>query len=369
MSRSENFHGRIGELSMQRRLIRSAGQCAGLTLLLVLVLGLRTLRSGAARADSTPTVTSLTPTSGPVGTTVTITGTNFVVGATSVSFANNPATVTCASTTSCTAVVPAGTGTVSVALGAAGGFVDAGAFTYTTTAATASLLPTVTSLAPTSGPVGTTVTITGTNFVAGATSVSFANNPATVSCASSTVCTAVVPAGTGTVGVGVATAGGAAQAGTFTYTTAAATPIVTGPAVTYQPGWNLVGGPSGTLFSNAGDPLYTFPAGASVYTSLTNTTPIQGGAGYWAFFNAATTLNLNGAAGPGPASVPLPVNQYVMIGNPTTHAVTMSGADVIYTYNPANPSNPYTAVTMLRPGQGGWALSANGGTLTFSPVP
>jgi hypothetical protein len=194
-----------------------------------------------------------------------------------------------------------------------------------------------------------------------------------VTCTSTTSCTVTVPAGTGTVTVqvGVGTVG-FVNAGTFTYTTAGTTPpttTVTGPTVTYQPGWNLVGGPSGTLFPNASNPLYTFPAGATVYTSLANTTPIQGGAGYWAFFNAATTVNLNGAAAPGPASVPLPVNQYVMVGNPTTHAVSVSGADVLYTYNPATPANPYVAVSTLQPGQGGWALAANGGTLTFSPVP
>ena len=50
-----------------------------------------------------------------------------------------------------------------------------------------------------------------------------------------------------------------------------------GPTVTYQPGWNLVSGPTGTVFSQANGPLYTLPAGASAYVSVPNTTPITGG--------------------------------------------------------------------------------------------
>jgi hypothetical protein len=71
-----------------------------------------------------PTVTSINPTSGPNtgGTIVTIIGTNFVVGATTVSFGGSAGTnVTCASITQCTATSPAGSGTVDVTVTTAGG--------------------------------------------------------------------------------------------------------------------------------------------------------------------------------------------------------------------------------------------------------
>src|SRR5476651_249278 len=57
-----------------------------------------------------PTITSFTPASGPVGTSVTITGTNFNTTAASniVFFGATMATVTAASTTSLTVTVPAG---------------------------------------------------------------------------------------------------------------------------------------------------------------------------------------------------------------------------------------------------------------------
>jgi hypothetical protein len=86
--------------------------------------------------------------------------------------------------------------------------------------------PVVTSINPTSGPTsgGTVVTITGSNFVVGATSVNFGSTPgAGVSCASTTMCTATSPAGTGTVSVRATTSSGtSANTGVddFTYTSA-----------------------------------------------------------------------------------------------------------------------------------------------------
>jgi large repetitive protein len=82
-----------------------------------------------------PTVSSVSPTSGPVagGTSVTITGTDFT-GATAVTFGGTAATsVTVVSATQMTAVTPTGTaGPVDVAVTTPGGTAtDVGAFTYT----------------------------------------------------------------------------------------------------------------------------------------------------------------------------------------------------------------------------------------------
>jgi len=68
---------------------------------------------------SAPTVTAISPTSGPAagGTVVTISGTGFstTAGATTARFGATAATgVSCASTTSCSATSPAGSGTVDV---------------------------------------------------------------------------------------------------------------------------------------------------------------------------------------------------------------------------------------------------------------
>jgi hypothetical protein len=115
-----------------------------------------------------PTVTSVSPSSGAAGggTAVTITGTNFVSGAT-VTFGSTAATnVVVVSATEITATSPAGSAgavTVTVTSGGQNGSLNSG-FTYV-------VPPTVTSVSPNSGSTGggTAVTIMGTNFVAGAT--------------------------------------------------------------------------------------------------------------------------------------------------------------------------------------------------------
>ena len=121
-----------------------------------------------------PTVTGVSPTSGPVagGTTVTITGTN-LTGATKVVFGPLAATsFTVVSDTEIVAISPAqAASTRNIFVTTPGGTsatVTADQFTYKAGA------PSVTAVSPKSGPGsgGTSVTITGTNFT-GATKVAF----------------------------------------------------------------------------------------------------------------------------------------------------------------------------------------------------
>jgi alpha-tubulin suppressor-like RCC1 family protein len=173
----------------------------------------------------TPTVTGVSPESGPAagGTPVTVTGVE-LAGATAVKFGSVAASFTVSSATSISAVAPAGTGTVYV--------------TVTTPAGTSAInravhftylpAPTVKKLSPSSGPAagGTTVTITGANL-AGANAVTFGSEPATsFEVNSSTSITAVSPAQTaGTVNVTVTTPAG-------TSATSAASHFKLAPAVT-----------------------------------------------------------------------------------------------------------------------------------------
>ncbi|TMD38136.1 MAG: hypothetical protein E6I88_14615, partial [Chloroflexi bacterium] len=184
--------------------------------------------SASQTAPPPPTVTAVSPNSGPAGggTVATISGTNFgtAVGSTSVSFGGVAATgVSCNSASSCTATSPAGAGVVDVT-------VTAGALTSAKTSADQFTYPpppgpTVTGVAPNSGAIGggTVVAITGTNFstLAGSTTVSFAGVAATgVSCTSTTNCSATSPAGTGTVHVQVTVGGqnsASSAADQFTY--------------------------------------------------------------------------------------------------------------------------------------------------------
>ena len=176
-----------------------------------------------------PTLTAVSPASGPTtgGTAVTLTGTNFAAGATVTIGGTAATSVVVASATSITAVTPAGAaGARDVRVTSGGQSVTrTGGFTYTTPPTPS---PTLSTVSPVSGPAagGTAVTLSGTNFAAGAT-VSVGGAAATsVVVVSSTRITAVTPAGAaGARDVRVTLSGGqsATLTGGFTYTTGTST--------------------------------------------------------------------------------------------------------------------------------------------------
>ncbi|MGO4612744.1 IPT/TIG domain-containing protein, partial [Nocardia sp. 2YAB30] len=153
-----------------------------------------------------PTITSLSPTSGPASgnTSVTITGTGFVPIVTNVKFGTVATSFTVDSPTQITAIAPPGTGTVQVTVTTSGGGTSNGvSYTYLP-------VPSLSSVNPTQGPStgGNTVILTGTGLT-GATGVSFGATPATsFTVNSDTQITAVAPAGTGSVQVTVTGPGG-----------------------------------------------------------------------------------------------------------------------------------------------------------------
>jgi subtilisin family serine protease len=156
-----------------------------------------------------PAINSFSPSSGPAGSTVVISGVNFA-GATAVAFNNLTTTFTLNSANQITATVPAGatTGriTVTTPIGTA---TSAGTFTI-------SSAPVITGFNPATGPAGTSVIISGANLN-GATSVRFNNVNAVFNVDSSVQITATVPAGATSGPISVTTLHGTAQsAGSFT---------------------------------------------------------------------------------------------------------------------------------------------------------
>src|SRR6267154_706057 len=162
----------------------------------------------------TPTITSFSPTSGAVGTSISVTGTN-LNGATSVSIGGVAATTFAAvSATSVTATVPSAavTGKISIVT-------PQGTATSTSDFTVSVAAPTITAVSPTSGQVGTSVTLTGTNFT-GATSVKFNGTAATFSITDASHISTSVPSGATTGPISVVTPGGTAtSSGSFTVTT------------------------------------------------------------------------------------------------------------------------------------------------------
>ncbi|WP_197076820.1 reprolysin-like metallopeptidase [Hymenobacter terrenus] len=232
-----------------------------------------------------PTITSFTPGGGLAGTVVTILGSNFT-GATAVNFNGTPtASFTVNSATQITATVAAGTTT---------GAITVTAPTGTATSATPFIVgppPTVISFTPTTGPVGGTVVITGTDF-SFATRVTFNGTSAPIyTVNSATQITVTVPAGatTGPIGVTGPTGSGVSAA-SFT--------VIPAPVITsFSPVFGKVGavvvltgnfftGATQVAFNGTNAPIFTVDSN----TQLTVTVP-----------TGATTgpVTVTGPGGPG----------------------------------------------------------------------
>jgi hypothetical protein len=165
-----------------------------------------------------PAITSFSPTSGPVGVEVTITGARFS-GATNVAFNGTPAPgFVVDSSTQIRARVPAGAST---------GRITVTTSTGTGTSATDFVVlvpPTITSFTPTSGPVGTVVTISGRGFT-GTTAVAFNGVTASFTVVSDAQLRATVPSGAATGRIRVTNGAGSVESGSVFTVTTAGTPV------------------------------------------------------------------------------------------------------------------------------------------------
>jgi hypothetical protein len=194
---------------------------------------------------SAPTITTFTPSEGPVGTLVTLTGTNFS-GAFEVAFngVSDPG-FSLISDTQIQASVPPGatTGPISVT-NADGTGTSADDFTVI-------IAPTVTAFTPSEGPVGTLVTLTGSGF-SGVTGVEFNSVPASgFSVVSDTQITADVPFGATTGPISVTNAAGTRVSTTdFTLTVTSWTSVDIG---TSTPGTTVENGSSVTVQGSGSD--------------------------------------------------------------------------------------------------------------------
>ncbi|MGZ6309829.1 MAG: IPT/TIG domain-containing protein, partial [Bdellovibrionota bacterium] len=259
--------------------------------------------------NAAPTVTSVSPSGGPLagGTTITITGTGFYALPSSIlvggSSCTSPALL---NSTTLTCVTPAhGSGLVTVQVNNPDGQIGslANAFSYNPA-------PTISSITPSSGLTtgGTTITITGTGFISlpsivvggvACTSPTF-NSSVSVSC--------VTPAhGVGSYGVTLTNPDGqvGSLASSFTYNLPP--PVV-----------SSVSPPAGAM---GGHTLVTITGSNFVATP---TSVMIGGIGCAnvTFVNPSTITCLTGAAAPG--------SYTVMVTNPDTQTGSLSNG---YTYN------------------------------------
>lgn len=282
--------------------------------------------------------------------------------------------------------------------------------------------PVITSISESNGPVGQLVAICGKNFPASAGGAGAFNanlavvfGPAAVIPLNVTVVPVGTTGTTGTTGTAPAAANellvvvppqplptlgpldvtvlvnGLASsqvpADLFTYTAGPIQPPVScdpnnptpiqNETVTYQPGWNLVSGPAGTLLTGptvscaataqaqpcVTGSLYTFQPGDTSYEVFPLTTPLRANLGYWAYFPTVTTVTLPDVPTPPASSAGGTLTaSFFMIGNPSDATMTITGATVSWTYDPA--SVKYVQSTTLAPGQGAFVQSRRAVTLT-----
>ncbi|MEV0494147.1 beta strand repeat-containing protein [Streptomyces atratus] len=259
-----------------------------------------------------PTLTGLAPNQGPVsgGATVSLTGTN-LTGATAVKFGATSASFTVVSATQVTATTPPGTAgpaqvTVTTPGGTSGGF----AYFYVNA-------PTLSSVAPSQGPVsgGATVTLTGTSLT-GATAVSFGGTAALFAVVSATQVTATAPAGiAGPVQVTVTTPGGTSNGPTYFFLNP---PTLSAVAPSQGP----VSG--GTMVTLTG-------------TSLTGTTAVSFGGTAAASFAVVSATQITATAPAGSGTVQVTVTtpggtsnslSYAYVAAPTLTSVAPSQGPV-----------------------------------------
>jgi IPT/TIG domain len=283
-----------------------------------------------------PTVTGLSPTSGPAagGTFVTIAGTNFV-NVSAVDFGTTPGIgASELNNNTLTVYSPAGSGVVDVTVMTNTGMSPinrpADQFTYSTA-------PVVLGISPTSGPLigGTLVTITGSGFT-GATVVDFGTVAGTglmVNSDSSITVDSPPSTSPGPVDVTVTTPGGTSAktpADVFTYVAA---PTVTGLSPNFGP---LAGGTmvtiTGTSFTGASSVAFgTTPAASfSVVSSTTITAVSPPGTG---IVDVIVTA-------PSGTSTLSPADQFTYVAAPTVTAISPR----------SGPSNGGTLVTITGTG-------------------
>lgn len=171
----------------------------------------------AFQASATPKITLMTPQSGPVGTSVVIIGSGFgtTQGSSTVTFNGTPVTWVSWSSSTLEVEVPAGATSGNVVVKVSGVSSNSEAFTVTAS-------PVISSLSPTSGPVGASLTIAGSGFTAGGTQTpQVVFNPqlyATPTSSTGTSITVTVPPGATTGDVFVSVGGGNSNAVYFTVT-------------------------------------------------------------------------------------------------------------------------------------------------------
>jgi IPT/TIG domain/PEGA domain len=382
-----------------------------IALLIVIGTGL----PASANNTSPPTITSISPTSGPFtgGNVVTIIGSGFSDGAgnsivESVTFDNYPVTpFTFINDTEITVIAPSSPDqnprtdqvivTTSNGASSVSGYSGVGDY-YTYLAPPATSPPTVTSISTTSGPLagGNTITITGTGFSNSYLGNSIVNNvmfgstrATSFTYVSGTTITAIAPAeSAGTVDITVTTTSGTSATSTvdkYTYTASPPYPIISsisptsgpitgGTQVTITGGnftgfenYNLMFGSTGvSSFSSISDSkiIATAPAESAGTVDIVITTPYGSSAISTAdeyTYTTVTTGTTTTTVSPTPtATINSTINGSILFeSTPSGASIYLKSADFTDLNNTQIGTTPFTLYNVI-PGDYSVLMEENG---------
>ena len=227
---------------------------------------------------------------------------------------------------------------------------------------------TVTAIAPSSGPAGTTVTVTGVNFT-GATAVAFGAAAASFTVNSNTSISATAPAGSGIVDVTVTTPLGtsaASAADQFTYIptlTLSATPSSTTQVGQAYSQANVAGG--GTTPYTYSLSAGTLPAGTTLNTSTGTVSGTPTTAGAFSYTIKVTdggspaqtaTQVVSGTIAPATLTLVSSASAMTQVGQSYSQSNAGSGGTTPYTYTLFAGTLP-----------GGTTLNTSTGTVSGTP--
>lgn len=132
----------------------------------------------------------------------------------------------------------------------------------------------------------------------------------------------------------------------------------TGVTVVYPPGWQQIGGPSGSNFSVA-EAVFSWDTGSQSYTNATASAGNLSSAapactGYWAYFAAAMTVTLPGGSKPGDTATCNLAPGWNLIGNPFGSPASLPSGTTAYHWN----GTSYDTVGLIPTGGSVWIFNS-----------
>jgi hypothetical protein len=134
----------------------------------------------------------------------------------------------------------------------------------------------------------------------------------------------------------------------------------------YSPGYQQVGGPSGSNFGVA-EAVFSYDSAANTYTNVSASSTALSSAppactGYWAYFAAPAAVNLPATSKPGDTATCTLAAGWNLVGNPFASAAALPTGTTAYHWN----GTTYDVVGQIPLGGAVWIFSAAAGTVTLT---